>query len=210
MTSRPHVLVFAGSTRDASPNRQLARGVVTALGALDAQATLLELSEYPLPLYDHDLQATRGIPRNAMVVRAQLQRHPTWLIVSPEHNGSLPALLKNVIDWACCPVSGQAPLGCFKDKTVALLSATGARHGLLHLRHILEHLGARVLDREFVLEEPVAFDPAGLPRDAELRARLEAYLAEVLDTAAEREPQAPWAWRSLRHKARPPFPASPG
>jgi NAD(P)H-dependent FMN reductase len=68
---------------------------------------LVDLKNYPLPIYDGDLEAGEGLPANARRLRELMLDHDGFLIASPEYNGSIAPLLKNVIDWTSRPVDGQ-------------------------------------------------------------------------------------------------------
>ena len=56
-------------------------------------------SDFPLPIYDGDLQAKSGVPKNAVNLKRMIGAHHGVLIVTPEYNSSVPALVKNTIDW---------------------------------------------------------------------------------------------------------------
>ena len=66
---KPMILVIAGSTRRESVHRKLARQIVDALGAAGAEAVLADLRDYPLPLYDGDLEAEQGRPAAAVELK---------------------------------------------------------------------------------------------------------------------------------------------
>ncbi len=100
------LLVFAGSTRQQSFNRRLARIAADLGREAGAEATLLELSELDIPMYNADLEA-RGTPPDVIRLKEILDAHPAWIICSPEYNGSYTGLLKNTIDWASSPVAGH-------------------------------------------------------------------------------------------------------
>ena len=184
MSRGESVLVFAGSTRESCPNRALAKNAAMAAAELRLDATLLDLRDYNLPLYEHDAELATGMPRNAMALRAQLKRHSAWLIVSPDHHNSTSTLLRNVIDWAACRAVGEPAGVCFKNKTVGLLSthehSSQPSRGLAHLREILVHLGASVGERELCVPVSAAsFDLAGVLRDASARAELREFIGEI-------------------------------
>ena len=71
-----------------------------------ADTTLLELSDFDIPMYNADLEA-RGTPADVVRLKQLLWEHPAWVICSPEYSGSYTALLKNTIDWASSPVKGD-------------------------------------------------------------------------------------------------------
>ena len=126
------LLVFAGSTRQHSFNRQLAHAVAAMARTAGAQVTHLELSTLDIPLYNADLEA-RGTPPDVIRLKETMDAHPAWIICSPEYNGSYTGLLKNTIDWASSPVKGHPVWGGggkpFEGKVVGLLSASNGALG---------------------------------------------------------------------------------
>lgn len=151
MTAR--VLVFAGSARRDSLNKKLARAAHASAKAAGAEATFVDLDDYPMPLYHGDLEAASGMPEEARELRALFLAHDALLIASPENNSSVTSLLKNTIDWLSRDVgdgkgadSGLAP---WRGKVAGLLAASpgafgGVRH-LPHLRQVLAGLGVTVV-----------------------------------------------------------------
>ena len=126
-TTTPSLLVFAGSTRQQSFNRKLAHATAAIAREAGAQVTLLELSEFDIPMYNADLES-QGTPADVIRLKEILWQHPAWIICSPEYNGSYTALLKNTIDWASSPVKGdpdwQDGGKSFRGKVVGMLSAS--------------------------------------------------------------------------------------
>ena len=178
------ILVFAGSARRDSLNRRLAAAAAGALKATGAEATLLELADYPLPLYHGDLEAAEGLPDNALRLKEIFIAHRALVIVSPEYNSSLPALLKNTIDWVSRPLPQQSGYLPFAGKAVALLSASpgmlGGMRALRHLRDVLTELQMIVLPKQMSLSAAdKAFDEAGGLLDAGMNKRLAALLDDL-------------------------------
>lgn len=126
MSSPIKILALAGSARIESFNKKLVK--IAAAGAADAGAevTLIDLLDYPMPLFNEDLEAKDGLPESVLQFKALLKSHQGLLLACPEYNGSITPLLKNAIDWASRPEPGEAPmaLSCFKGKVAALLSAS--------------------------------------------------------------------------------------
>lgn len=81
--------------------------------------------------------------------------HDGFAIVSPEYNGSFPALLKNALDWISRPEPGEGPLAVFRGKVAALLSASpgpgGGKRGQHQLRELLEMMQVRVIPQELTI-----------------------------------------------------------
>ena len=64
-----------------------------------AEVTRISLGDFPLPIYDGDLQSKSGVPKNAVNLKRMIGAHHGVLIVTPEYNSSVPPLVKNTIDW---------------------------------------------------------------------------------------------------------------
>jgi chromate reductase len=155
MATKPRILVFAGSAREASLNKKLARVAAKAVDENGGAATLIDLRDFPMPIYEGDLEEREGMPERARALRDLFLAHPAFLIVSPENNGSIPSLLKNCIDWLSRDVDGHNGLEPYRGKVVALMSASpggfGGVLGLVHLRLSLTKLLAHVIPEQFPL-----------------------------------------------------------
>jgi len=185
---RVPILVFAGSNRRDSLNRKLASLASGAVDAAGGQATLLELADYPLPLYDGDLEAAEGLPVNARRLKELFIGHAGLIIVSPEYNSSIPPLLKNTLDWVSRPLPEQSGYVPFQGKAAALMSASpgalGGMRGLRHLRDVLTELRVIVLPGQVsVTAAHQAFDEAGDLRDAAMAERMRGLIGELLGMA---------------------------
>ena len=184
----PRILAFASSTRRESFNKKLV--AIAAQGAREAGAevTLIDLKDFPLPLFDQDLEAEQGMPENGKKLKKLFIDHHGLLIASPEHNSSLPAVLKNAIDWVSRPAPGEPSLVAFRGKVAALMSASpgalGGLRGLVHVRSILGNIGVIVLpDQITVAQAHEAFNPDGTLQDPKRQAGVEGLgrtLAEFL------------------------------
>lgn len=164
------ILAFAGSARKASLNKRLISVAADAARAAGGEVTLVDLDDYPMPLYHGDLEAAEGVPPNARRLRERLLVHDALLLCSPENNASVSALLKNTLDWLSRPDGGQNGLVPFQGKVAALLSASpgqlGGLRGLVHLRAILQALGVLVISEQFALARGhEAFAPDGTLQD---------------------------------------------
>ncbi len=173
------ILAFAASTRSESFNKKLV--AITAQGARQAGAevTLIDLKDFPLPLFDQDLEAEQGMPENGKKLKKLFIDHDGLLIASPEYNSSLPAVLKNVIDWVSRPAPGEPSLVAFRGKVATLMSASpgalGGQRGLVHVRSIFGNLGVIVLPDQIALAKAhEAFQPDGSLVDPKRQAGVEA------------------------------------
>ena len=182
------LLVFAGSTRTQSYNRQLAKAAADLARAAGASVTLLELGDLDIPLYNADLEA-QGTPPDVMKLKEVLDEHPAWIICSPEYNGSYTALLKNTIDWASSPIAGDADwsdgVKPFRDTVVGMLSASNGRLGGLraqsHLAPLLTNLECWLAPRAYALSGAAsAFDDHGALVAEEHRQGVRAVVEQVL------------------------------
>jgi NAD(P)H-dependent FMN reductase len=166
--SIPKILVFAGSIRTGSFNARLAANAARQLALLGAEVTHISLADYPMPLYDGDLEAESGQPENAHKLKNLMKAHTGIFIVSPEYNAAFSPLLKNTIDWIShTRDEGEAPLEVYRTRVFALGSASngglGGLRGLSMLRLVFElGLGALVLPEQFALPRAAdAFEDDG-------------------------------------------------
>jgi len=152
----PKILVIPGSLRSGSHNARLAALAAKELVLAEAEVTRISLEDYPLPLFDADLAAEAGPPRNAVRLRTMLEAHRGIFIVSPEYSASVTPLLKNTIDWISRVRERNEPTyKAFKNRVFALGAVSNGSGGgvrsLIALRQILE-LGCGAL----VIPEQIA------------------------------------------------------
>ena len=189
----PRVLVFAGSTRSDSVNRKLAKVAAVQLEKAGVSATLVELRNYPMPIYEGDREAEEGAPAEVTAFQELMRSHDALVIASPEFNGSFSALLKNLVDWVSRPVAGEGPTALFRGKTAALLSASpgsgGGRRGLRHLRELLEMIGVTVIPQQLAVGRSAdAFTDAGDLARPQDQQNLQLVLNELQSALAARAP----------------------
>ena len=150
------ILVIPGSLRSASLNAKLAAVVAHELALAGVEVTRLSLSDFPLPIYDGDLQAKSGVPKHAVNLKRMIGAHHGVLIVTPEYNSSVPALVKNTIDWVSRVQDAHESRGqVFRERIFAIASASGGRLGgaraLAALRLILSACHATVIPNQLAL-----------------------------------------------------------
>jgi NAD(P)H-dependent FMN reductase len=182
----PRILAFAGSLRKDSFNKKLVQ--VAAQGARNAGAdvTIIDLRDFPMPIYDGDLEASEGLPANGRKLKDIFLAHHGLLISAPEYNSSITAVLKNTIDWVSRPVAGAKPLAEFTGKVAGLLSASpgalGGLRGLVHVRSILGNIGVLVIpEQQAITKASDAFAPDGKLKDEKQQQGVERVGARVAE-----------------------------
>lgn len=174
----PKILAFAGSTRTGSFNKKLIRIATDAARSAGAEVTLIDLRDYPLPLFDGDLEDSQGLPENAKKLKDLFNTHDALLISAPEYNSSITGVLKNTLDWVSREATDdEPPLRDFTGKVATLLSASpgalGGLRGLVHLRAMLGNIGVIVLpDQVSVPKAHEAFDDAGQLKDERMAKKI--------------------------------------
>ena len=174
------IVVLVGSLRSDSVNRRLAEKLVA-----DAPAGLsLEIVEglADLPFYNEDLD-TDEVPEAAERLRERVAAADRVLVVTPEYNGSMPAVLKNAIDWLSRPYGAGALAG----KPLAVLGTTptpyGGKWAHADVRRSATVAGAVVVEDATVSQSSIGVDVLG---DAEINQRVLA----ALQTLVDHEPEA--------------------
>jgi len=141
-----HILGMSGSLRRASYNSALLRA---AAELLPASATLSTIDLAPLPMFNQDLITDR-FPEVVEAMRQRMAQADALLVVTPEYNFSIPAVLKNAIDWA-----SRAPNPPLTDKPAAIMGASmgmlGTARSQMHLRQVFVFLNVHVINKPEVL-----------------------------------------------------------
>ena len=177
-TDSPRILIFAGSARRASLNKQLAGAAADSARRQGAAVTLIDLRDYPAPLYDGDLEEAEGIPPAIRQLKTLFAGHQGLIIASPEYNGFITPLLKNTLDWISRPDGDASGLALFEGKLAVIMAASpGALGGMRSLpltRQLLANLGVTVLPNQIsVPRAGQAFDDQGQLADDKLGERLD-------------------------------------
>jgi chromate reductase len=185
----PTVLAFAGATRTESWNKKLVRVAVRAAEEAGAKVTLIDLRDYPMPLYDGDLERNEGLPHKARELKALMVSNQAFLLSCPEYNSSISGVLKNTIDWISRPQADEPRYLAFRGKVAGLLSASpgnlGGARGLLTVRQVLTAVGVLVLPTQFGLAHAAsAFHDDGTLKEDGHRVAVAAVVAEVVAVTA--------------------------
>ena len=184
----PKILVLPGSNRTGSHNVRLAALATKELTLMDVEVTRISLADYPLPVYDADVDARAGQPESALSLKRMLMAHHGVFIASPEYSASVTPLLKNAIDWVSrVREKGDPTYAAFKGRVFAIASASpeaaGGLRSLMALRQILElGCGALVIPEQVAIPDAErAFDDMDNLVEARLMNLLRAELARLVD-----------------------------
>lgn len=184
------IVSFAGSLRVGSFNKKLAH--IAAIGAREAGADVVEidLRDFPLPLFDEDVEREQGTPANVKRLKEIMIPAAGLIIACPEYNSSVTAALKNAIDWVSRPAPGEGRLAAFNGKVGAIMSASpgalGGLRGLVTVRSVLSSIGVLVLpDQVAVPKAHEAFDEAGNLRDSAVHQAVKALGAKCTIVASK-------------------------
>lgn len=189
------ILAFAGSLRKDSFNKKLVKLAVQGAEEAGAEVTYIDLHDYPMPIYDGDIEASEGIPEQALKLKQLFREHQGLLIASPEYNSSISAALKNAIDWVSRSEKGEPMLACYTGKVAAILAASpgalGGLRGLVTLRSILGNIQVTVIPDQIAISSAAdAFGEDGSLKDAKQQDKVKkigAALATATARLCERE-----------------------
>lgn len=155
MPRKPKILAFAGSLREHSYTRRVLKVAASGAEKAGAEVTVVDLRDYPMPLYNEDDHEQKGFDDNARKFQQLLAEADGFLIASPEYNGSVPGGLKNAIDWTSRSSGEYAQIEVFKGKVAALMTASPGAFGgircLAHLRGVLTIMLVNVLPSEIAV-----------------------------------------------------------
>lgn len=181
------LIAFSGSARRESFNRRVLGVMIQGAEREGAEVTVAEPREFPMPLYDADLETTEGLPAAAARLQELFAAHDGLLLATPEYNNFFTPLVKNTFDWLSRPLadgSGKPGTVHMRGKPAGIAAAsTGALAGirsLLHTRSYLANLGFIVVPEQVGVPKAAgAFDAEGRLTDSRLQAGVEGVGAAV-------------------------------
>ncbi len=152
------ILAFAGSARKDSWNKKLVQYAAEIAKEQGALVTVIDLADYPMPLYDGDLEQNDGVPHTAKTLKKLMCEHDGIIVSTPEYNSEIPPILKNTIDWVSRPdPSDERRLVAYSGRTAAVISAApgslGGTRVRMSLRALLSYLGMVVVPEQFGLAD---------------------------------------------------------
>jgi NAD(P)H-dependent FMN reductase len=181
------ILVFAGSIRTGALSVKLAAAAAKEIALIDAEVTTISLADYPLPIYDGDIEVEKGVPDNAAKLARLIVAHQGVFVSTPEYNHSLPPLLTNTLAWISrIKHTGTMP---YRHKVYAMGGSSDGRFGgaraIVELRRVLaSSLGGIVIPSR--VEVPMAqhaFDEAGELIDEASAKMLKIVAKQLVDLA---------------------------
>ncbi|MEM7280571.1 MAG: NAD(P)H-dependent oxidoreductase [Pseudomonadota bacterium] len=184
------ILTFAGSARSESFNKKLLPVAAAGIREAGADATIIDLRDFPLPLFDQDLEAKEGIPDHAKTLKRLFLEHQGLVIASPEYNSAFTPLLKNTLDWVSrSETKDEQSLSAYRNKVAGIVSASpgglGGLRGLVMLRMLLSNLGVLVIPKQHALRSASkAFDNEGILIDEGQAKSVKAIGREVVRVAS--------------------------
>lgn len=183
--STVRILALVGSLRSGSHNRQLAEAAVS----LAPEGVEVEIFEglADIPFYNEDIDNPTDVPASAVKFREAAEAADAFLLFSPEYNGTVPAALKNAIDWASRPMGS----GVFVNKPLATIGTAYGQYGGVwaqdEARKASGIAGARVLEdvKLSVPESVIRFAERHPSEDTEITEQLAVVVQQVADAAKE-------------------------
>jgi chromate reductase len=170
--AKPNIAIIVGSNRRDSINRKLAHALAK-LGAGKFDATFVRIDD--LPMFNQDLEG--NLPAEVVRFKNELAQADGVLIVTPEHDRSIPAVLKNAVDWGARPYGRNSWAGKPGFITGTSPGAIGSALAQQHLRNILVSLGVVLLGGDaYVTYKPDLIDVQGDIGDESTRKFLQGFL----------------------------------
>lgn len=186
-----NILIIPGSARRDSANRKLAAIAAQLATEAGAEVQLIDPADFPLPLFNGDLEDAEGLPAAAKALKKKFLGANALIFASPEYNSSITPLMKNIIDWVSRSETDDEPsLAAYRGKVAGLISASpgalGGLRGLVHLRSILGNIGVLVVPKQFALGGAYGkFDDSGKLTDAAAIEGIRAVVKEVVSVASK-------------------------
>ncbi|MEL0653585.1 NAD(P)H-dependent oxidoreductase [Pseudoalteromonas issachenkonii] len=126
------ILTVSGSNSKNSINRTL---LELASSKIEGhEVTTLDIRDYPMPFFSLDREESEGHPDAAKQIRTLFAQHDAFIISSPEHNGAIPAELKNLFDWVSRLGDLQNPMFATNKPVFLLSTSPGPRGGATNIQ----------------------------------------------------------------------------
>ncbi|MCS5596969.1 MAG: NAD(P)H-dependent oxidoreductase [Alphaproteobacteria bacterium] len=182
------LLFLSGSARKDSTNKKLARLAADIAEKEGAEVTYIDLKDFPMPIYDGDLETESGLPEKAIALKELFWAHDGFFIAAPEYNSSITPLLKNTLDWISRPhTENEESLSAYRNKVAALGAvapgALGGLRGLVPLRMMLSNIMVHVVPAQVAVASGfTAFEEDGTLKDENLTKMLQNTIRQLVST----------------------------
>lgn len=189
MSQSPKLVAFAGSTRSGSYNQAILDVVSDAAEQAGAEVDRINLADFPMPLFDQDLESREGLPETVVALKARFAAADGFLLASPEYNSAFSPLMKNVIDWCSrAETEDEPPLSVYQGKSALLIAASpgglGGIRGLYALRSVFQNISVTVFPSMLAVGSAYELvDEAGALTDEKWKGRLESVAKDYVDFA---------------------------
>jgi chromate reductase len=168
------VALIVGSNRRESVNRKLAEALVR-LGAPGLEFQLVQIDD--LPLYNQDNEGQ--LPASVVRFKSEIAAADGVIFVTPEHSRSIPAVLKNAIDWGARPWGQNSWTGKLAAVTGTSPGAIGTALAQQHLRQVLGAQGVLLMGGEtYITFKPGLIDADDTVTDESTRGFLKGFLGQ--------------------------------
>ena len=173
-----NIIAFAGSNSKNSINHKLV--VAVANRVEPCQTTVIRLTDYVIPMYSEDVENETGIPEGVQLLKTEISKHQGILISVNEHNGSVSAFFKNILDWL-----SRADRNYLEGKKILLISTSpggrGAKSALEYAKSSLPRMGATIVNSFSVPSFQENFDlKKGLISNTELQVEIDNAIASFV------------------------------
>jgi chromate reductase, NAD(P)H dehydrogenase (quinone) len=169
---KPQVAVIVGSNRRESINRKLARALAK-LGAARFDSNFVRIDD--LPLFNQDQEA--NLPAEVVRFKDEIKRADGVLIVTPEHDRSMPTVLNNAVHWGARPFGTSVWPGKPGFITGTTPGVLGTALAQAHLRSVMLGLGMTLMGGEaYINFKPNLIDDEGNIADESVQKFLQGFV----------------------------------
>jgi chromate reductase len=178
--TKSHIAIIVGSNRRDSINRKLAQALAK-LGADKFDASIVRIDD--LPMFNQDNEG--NLPAEVVRFKGEVAKADGVLIVTPEHDRSIPAVLKNAVDWGARPYGKNSWTGKPTFITGTSPGAIGSAIAQQHLRSVMVSMGVILQGGEaYITFKPDLVDTNGNIGDENTRKLLQGFLDQFASLVA--------------------------
>jgi len=140
-------------------NLELSESINNVLKELGQESEVLVLEDFDLPIYSSRAEE-KGIPEGATKLTDSLTKASGFVVVAPEYNGTIPAMLNNAISWVS-RAGNEDWRAAFNGKfaVAATHSGGGGAKVIVTIKQMMEHIGCNTMARSIMTNYSKAFNP---------------------------------------------------